>query len=87
MKQETKKLIAAIIVGLFQTVMILSILLTFCGFFLVFLNSNLEYFQELPVLIRFVLPFGLPIGFIGIIFKIVTMDWFSIRKNINKKQK
>ena len=57
----------AILLALFQMIYLLSMILTFTGFFIVYLNSNMEYFQDLPHIVKVAIPFG----YIFILLKII----------------
>ena len=77
-KRKVKEIVGMIILALFEVIMRGSILLCFAGFFIVFINANIKYFQELPHLILF----AIPIGFIAIVIELFGRNW---RKHDTKK--
>ncbi len=48
-----------------------AVMLSYAGFVLVFVNSQMGYFKELPDLIKM----ALPIGFIAIGYRIFKINW------------
>jgi len=81
MKKKTKIIIQSIILGLIQVFFLIAIVLTFSAFFLVFINANIEYFQELPPS----LIFAIPIGYVGVIIWILGLYPISPIKSKEKK--
>lgn len=69
-KQEIRK-VGFGFYSAFKVIIDLSVLLTMVAFMLTFVNVNIEYMRTLPE----VLKIAIPLGFIGIMIKIVTINW------------
>lgn len=73
MQLKTKTKIVIVCQSILSMFFNLSVLIMVCGFFLVFINANIEYFQDLPSIFLIAIPFG----FLGMMTKIFMINWWG----------